>query len=287
MCGQRIGSTGVCSSKTSVAAREPSYIRPWPKTNITRSDTSESYHDQPKLTDLLLAVSPDRFRKATQHTFLEHAGKGTLSKHDLSRWLSQDRLYAETYISFISSLIARVRLPVSFVTDKNSSLEWCIVNLLTFSLENIHRELKFFTDTAQKYTLRLDQPYAGDTFAANEVTERYMSLFRSFQLQPEKSLLEGILVLWATEKCYLEAWTSAKSAANGTKNESHADGRALQLEFIPNWTCPEFAQFVEDIASILDELASESEQLNVEELTAIWLQVLDIEKDFWPDIDDM
>jgi len=246
----------------------------------------------PRLTSTLLESSGAEFKAATQHPFLVSAGKGTLSKHDLSRWLSQDRLYAETYISFISSLIARVTLPCAFIADKSSSLRWRVVNLLTGALTNIHREIDFFTTTAQKYGLRLDQPFSDSAdaeagaFGPNTTTAQYLTLFRSFHLDPEQSLLEGLLVLWATEKCYLEAWSYASTfLAQDVKSSDDADGGALRDEFIPNWSSPEFEAFVRDIADVTDELvAREGALKKIEVFRALWLHVLEIERGFWPDV---
>jgi len=241
-----------------------------------------------RLTSILLESSPTPFTAATQHPFLVSAGKGTLSKHDLSRWLSQDRLYAETYISFITSLIARVALPYAFVSDKSASLRWRIINLLTGALTNIHRELEFFTSTARKYDLRLDQPFDDSLeFGPNDTTTQYLSLFRSFHLDPEQPLLEGLLVLWATEKCYLEAWTFASTfLARDTRSSEDADGGALRDEFIPNWSSTEFEGFVSDIADLMDELAAREGGLKkIEVLKALWLHVLEIERGFWPDVE--
>lgn len=268
-------------------------------TSDCRSDIDRERAASPKpppplatrLTSSLLESSSDEFTAATQHPFLISAGKGTLAKHDLSRWLSQDRLYAETYISFITSLIARVTLPYNFISDKSSSLRWRIVNLLTGALTNIHREIDFFTTTAQKYDLRLDQPFSSgaNTFAPNSVTAQYLRLFTSFNQDQSQSLLEGLLVLWATEKCYLEAWTYASTfSAQDVKSSDDADGGALRDEFIPNWSSAEFEAFVNDIAEVTDELAAREGALKkIEVFKALWLHVLEIERGFWPDVDGM
>lgn len=167
----------------------------------------------PSLTNILLNNSPGQFQAATQHPFLRLAGLGQLPKHVLSRWLSQDRLYAQAYIGFIGSLLARVDLPYVFINDKSSSLRWRIVNMLTKCLNNINREIEFFTTTAQKYGLGLQIPARPtDTqFVADTATKQYIDLFRAFLTDPSMSLLEGLVVLWATETVYLRAWSYAAS----------------------------------------------------------------------------
>jgi thiaminase len=53
------------------------------------------------------------FERATEAEFLEKAGKGTLDKRLLEKWLSQDRLYAQVYTRFASLLLANTHLPAA------------------------------------------------------------------------------------------------------------------------------------------------------------------------------
>ncbi|KAK6376264.1 hypothetical protein LTS17_006859 [Exophiala oligosperma] len=219
------------------------------------------------------------------------AGLGTLPKETLQRWLSQDRLYAQSYIGFIGALISRVDLPYN-VTDQSKSLRWRIVNLLSSALENIHRELRFFNDTAEKYGLQIDaSSRPGVPFTAEPATKQYIDLFRAFGTDPSMSLLEGLVVLWATEKCYLTAWTFASSFMKPSgPPEPHADedGGALRGEFIPNWTSSDFEKFVEDIAKVTDLLAERENAINwrFNVYTAVWVHILDIEAKFWPSVEE-
>ncbi|KIW17609.1 hypothetical protein PV08_04804 [Exophiala spinifera] len=245
----------------------------------------------PSLTSFLLDSAPQPFYMATQHPFLRHAGLGTLSKETLERWLSQDRLYAQSYIGFIGALIARVELPYS-VADQSTSLRWRIVNLLSSALENILRELRFFNDTAEKYGLRLDASAGPEgPFTAEPATKQYIDLFRAFSTDPSMSLLEGLVVLWATEKCYLKAWTFASSfmePSGAPAAHADKDGGALRNEFIPNWTSREFEKFVEDIAEVTDLLAEREDAINRSQdvYTAVWARLLDIEAKFWPSVEE-
>lgn len=240
------------------------------------------------LTQVLLESQPKEFKAATEAPFLRLAGAGKVTKTLLSRWVSQDRLYAETYICFISSLIARVTLPYSFVDDKSKSLRWRIVNVLSGALTNIHHEIDFFTSTAQKYGLQLDIPPESDSkqFSPAPATKQYMDLFRSFFNDPSVSLLEGLVVLWGTEKCYLQAWTFAsKCESQNPSPSADADGGALREGFIPNWSSNEFVKFVDEIAEITNALAvRENAMRKLEVYKAVWLHILDIEQRFWPEI---
>ncbi|OCT54485.1 hypothetical protein CLCR_00852 [Cladophialophora carrionii] len=192
----------------------------------------------PSLTSTLLASSPHQLSLATQHPFLRVAGQGQLPKLTLSRWLSQDRLYAQSYIGFIGSLIARVDLPYTHVPDKSTSLRWRLVQCLTAALQNIHTELAFFATTAHAYGLDLEAPSlssssssssSGRVFGPEPATKQYMDLFRAFWTDPSMTLLEGMVVLWATETVYLRAWTYAASfLKNGTSSSLLPLSKQLQ-----------------------------------------------------------
>ena len=236
------------------------------------------------LTEQLLLQEKDAFVHATQCPFLTAAGQGKVAREKLSQWLSQDRLYAQTYIGFIGSLLARVHLPEEHTEDQETSLRWKTVNLLIGALKNIERELKFFAGVAKKYGLDLN--YDITNKGPSPATEEYIHLFRSFAEDPRKSLLEGLLVLWATEKCYLAAWQYASSCSERPA-EDDLDGGALRKEFLPNWTSTSFAEFVDDIARLTNEWARQqpTPHPDIQPYTHTFRRVLDIEKRFWPEIE--
>lgn len=105
------------------------------------------------LTSWLLSATPESLKKATKHPFLASAGKGTLPKHILSQWLSQDRLYAQSYIRFIGLLLTKIRQPPT--RERGSSSEQAATDILIDALVNIRHELRFFEATAQEYGLDL------------------------------------------------------------------------------------------------------------------------------------
>ncbi|KAJ1331224.1 formylaminopyrimidine deformylase [Microdochium nivale] len=108
-------------------------------------------------------------------------------------------------------------------------------------------------------------------FGPNETTQGYINLFDSFGGRATAAssatgkggdddkmvLLRGLVVLWTTEKVYLDAWLYAAGTAQGGRRDAteDEDGGALRTAFIPNWTSDEFKVFVEEIRSCLNELA--------------------------------
>ncbi|KAH8676026.1 hypothetical protein BX600DRAFT_193361 [Xylariales sp. PMI_506] len=244
------------------------------------------------------------YTRSTQSAFLSLAGQGRLPKGALSQWLAQDRLYAQAYLRFIGCLISRLRLPTA--APAVGTLEWRVLGVLNGALTGIITELQFFEKTARAYGLDLtaattgaEAPPAdtkGSAFGPNKVTQAYISLFDSFgpgspevsgSVKKEKSLLEGLVLLWATEKVYLDAWSYAKEegAVGMKEGEEDLDGGALRTEFIPNWTSDAFRQFVMDIQECLDEYAAKQGDDEVhDDAAAVWKEVLELEEGFWPKV---
>ncbi|KAA8646302.1 hypothetical protein EYZ11_004425 [Aspergillus tanneri] len=282
------------------------------------------------LTKHLLTITPQSLHRATTHSFLQHAGQGTLSKKHLTRWLTQDRLYAQSYIRFIGLLLSKIDLSSSPSSFSTTSTTDRAVGILSDALVNIRCELGFFAAVAEEYDLKLDslsednenrdekekdvsvaQPGTdtnpnpashtqtdksgknNDTDNTDNdqgyITHAYINLFMSAG-SAGVSLLEGLVVLWATEMCYLRAWRYAASfltEKERQREEEDADGGALRNRFIPNWTNPEFERFVEEIGDLVDAMADEQGEENGEMRARCerwWKQVLWLEERFWPTI---
>lgn len=113
---------------------------------------------QGPLTAWLLQSSPESLTRATTHPFLAAAGRGTLPKSILSQWLSQDRLYAQSYIRFMGQLLTKIRLD-SRSSNPNavtaSTADQQAVDVIIDALVNIRTELRFFESTAREYGLDL------------------------------------------------------------------------------------------------------------------------------------
>lgn len=153
-------------------------------------DRNASAQLQPSLTSHLLSQSQGAFSDATQQPFLSHAGCGTLSVGPLAQWMVQDGHYTKGYIQFLGAMISKIRLPD--VANSQFHPMYRTLDLLISALNNIRREMSFFEITATKYGIQLtsDPP--------THVTRAYMDMFSSVS-SPSASLLEGMVVLWATE----------------------------------------------------------------------------------------
>ncbi|KAL4954484.1 transcription regulator PAB1642 [Aspergillus filifer] len=233
--------------------------------------------------------------------FLHLAGTGKLPKNTLAQWLSQDRLYAQTYVRFIGLLLPKIQLPLVPTPESKKengelSIQEKILKVLINALVNIQVELGFFEMTAEEYGLDLNTLTPGQgqealLFGPNEVTRGYMHMFLS-SAGEGKTLLEGLTVLWATEECYLRAWRYAQSFLSSSTSTEDADGGALRNKFIPNWSSKEFEEFVVKIGDVLDEYAGLElgEDLSgmrevLDKCEGWWGEVVRLEVGFWPDIE--
>ncbi|RYP66046.1 hypothetical protein DL769_006148 [Monosporascus sp. CRB-8-3] len=235
------------------------------------------------------------YERATRNQFLELAGRGRLPRETLSQWLTQDRLYGQAYVRFIGGLISRVHLPKATDRPIAETLEWRVLTLLHNALTGIMAEMQFFEKTAGDYGLDLavvGSEMEGEAvgFGPYKTTQGYIDLFDSFAAQPgaqpDKPLLEGLLVLWATEVAYLDAWSYAKSQSPQNPDPSRdLDGGALRKHFINNWTSDQFRAFVKEIEECLEALAAradDTEEVLLASSLSVLKRVLVLEEEFWP-----
>jgi thiaminase len=260
------------------------------------------------LAEYFTALNPEVFKEATETPFLEKAGSGTLSKETLEEWLAQDRLYAQAYLRFGLLLAANIPLPA---TVSPNHINERLLSLVLEAVNNIRQELKFFEDVASRYGLNLE----AEVVSAG--VQSYRALFQDIGEGIEKDthgVLAGVVLLWATERCYLDAWTYASTFSSpDSPPENDVDGGALRKEFIPNWTSREFADFVDRCAKLMDEIwigqqasrtsrllergswrAMGTESAREKDRTEwldwskeLWNSILGAEKIFWPDVHEV
>jgi len=259
------------------------------------------------LSDHLLTLDPTGYGASTQNRFLEMAGKGTLSKTVLEEWLAQDRLYAQAYLRFATLLLANIPLPATVSPDHINER---LVTLVLDAIHNIHEELKFFEDVAGRYGLNLEAS------VVSAGVQGYRDIFTDVGEGIENNthgILDGIVLLWGTEKCYLDAWTHALTfSSSDSPPEQDLDGGALRKEFIPNWTSDEFVDFVDRCTELMDEIWTSQQNLAtwgllergawrvmgvgnagdesrigwLEWIKGLWDRILEAETIFWPDTED-
>ncbi|KAK1717461.1 hypothetical protein CaCOL14_004311 [Colletotrichum acutatum] len=287
----------------------------------------------------LLTSHKTLYRASTTATFLAAAARGQVPKPILGRWLANDRLYIHAYIKGAGRFLALLDLPDVVESssrhdvsghdagDDTSAPETKpvterLLSWLIDALVNVRREEKFFIDVAARFGIDVNLP-TGSTPASesgsrsdrrvkDEDKNAGLLAFERLFTSIATTLPHGVLLpwlapavlFWATEKCYLEAWSGAKdmlpssgsaTSASGTSGQdtdtnTDLDGGALRTEFIPNWSSPAFRAFVDELAAIIDDGVDDAVRLHGEEAVRdeldraqrTWREVLLAENDFWP-----
>ncbi|KAK3688191.1 hypothetical protein B0T22DRAFT_147775 [Podospora appendiculata] len=280
------------------------------------------------LTEHLLSTFQSEFQSATQHGFLLAAAEGRLPKETLGRWLANDRLYIHSYIRGAGKLLASLDLPQHVPAADTEAVETQLVDWLIEALAAVRKEERFFLDVAERYGLSIavetsdpsqvhgsreigfqvsnDAKILGlvmieDIFSGIQpATAEQQALLTVASERPPPPLLpwlEGAVVFWGTERCYLDAWSWARSKQPlGRDTRDDADGGALRKEFIPNWSGLDFARFVGRLGSLidfavgqaLDRAGDRAEEVKGEILTRLegkWKSLLAAEAAFWPEVE--
>ncbi|KAK0620526.1 hypothetical protein B0T14DRAFT_497039 [Immersiella caudata] len=265
------------------------------------------------LTSHLLSAFPTEYTTATQHPFLLAAAEGRLPKDVLSKWLANDRLYIHSYIRAAGKLLSSIDLPQT--VPKTEAPETQLVDWLIEALAGVRREEKFFIDVAGKYGLGVDLGVGTESVGEGAKLPGLVMIegifgeiiaqkegFTAAELPPSDPLpwLEGAVTFWGTERCYLDAWSWAKSkqalAGSGPDAREDADGGALRNEFIPNWSSMEFARFVERLGGLIDFAVAETieragdgadaaRDAIIARVEGRWKSLLAAEATFWPDLE--
>jgi thiaminase len=246
---------------------------------------------QQNLTEYILSIDSAAYARATQAPFLAAAAKGQIPKETLGHWLANDRMYIHAYIRGLGRLLGTLQLPskAADATESNRGklLDWAIE-----ALASLRQEEKFFIQTASEYGLAIDLTSADGKL---DGLRRFEAIFEDISGTEHMILpwLEAAVVFYATEKCYLDAWSWAKEQMQ--QHESigdDADGGALRDKFIPQWSNAEFAKFVNRLGGIIDDTVTQEIKLHGEGVRstilkragAAWSEVLVAEEAFWPKV---
>jgi hypothetical protein len=152
--------------------------------------TTNTLGPNPSLANHLLDQARDALVSATRHTFLLHAGCGSLTEDALNQWLAQIGYVSRSLISSTGKLIGNIRIPETPNLERDSVFR-CL-DLLCAGVNNVKNELEFIEATKRKYELEMksDEP--------RPPTKGFIDLFNSASC-PSATLLEGMVVLWAIE----------------------------------------------------------------------------------------
>lgn len=261
-----------------------------PRVSLSESRISTSYSQSlVPITAVLLESQPLELAAATQAPFLLASAQGKLPKSVLSKWLSQARLVTQGQISLLGALMARVDLPYIFIPDekKSASVRWRVMNVLMEALQRAQQDLSFYTDIAKRYDLNQEFPPRPDVFfTADYPAKQFIELFRAFWTDPTMTLLEGMVVYWATVHCRLTSFKFAGKYMNLCERiDERPDGGAFVREFVPHWTGVDFEKFATEVTEATNMLSLREEgYMKMSIFKVIWQHILDIETRLWPEI---
>lgn len=178
----------------------------------------------------------------------------------------------------MASLLTKIPIPSTI--DRETTLEWRAADMIIDCLNNIRNEMKMFEETAAAEEWLEDICDAPPSVQ----TRAYQDLFAGATAQG-RPLVVGLVVLWATEECYLRAWRFAWSKMDQGLKPKEKD--VMQRTFIPNWSSPEFEAFVRRIGNLVNKFGNErieQDGWEWQECELAWRQVLWAEKEFWPEV---
>ncbi|KZO99277.1 heme oxygenase-like protein [Calocera viscosa TUFC12733] len=234
------------------------------------------------LTRHLISTFASAYDRATQHAFLKAAGERTLDKQTLSAWLTQDYIYTRGYLKLVGLILSRY-------TEAPITVRRQLIKLLSTGLSNVSEEQAFFLKQAEDHELDIRAVPAGVKAVLFGEVRPYMlplpetSAYVDFMVATgtQGTIEEALVLLWATEKCYLEAWTFASQRVKAENPGPAAD--ALD-KFIHNWSSPEFRAFVDEIGELVDQLQIPLDKTDqrCERAEGVMYRVLYLEEMFWP-----
>ena len=226
----------------------------------------------PSFTSDLLTRHAADLNQATHHPFLTAMGEQTLPKSTLATWLAQDLIYMRANIAFVGGMISHLHLPSTMYDARSTRLEFKLLDTLIATLTNVKGEIEWVHRLDEKYDLGVDFDAA-----PTETTRKYVELFEGAK---DGDTVQALVVLWASEMCYSRAWRFAD--AQRAKNEG-SDGEVLK-DCINRWANDEFAEFVSGLADICDGLVEGVVAQEMETCEAKFVDVLNLEIDFWPQV---
>ena len=176
--------------------------------------------------------------RATRPPFLERIREGTLPPDAFAAWLVQDTLFVGDLLWFQARLLARAPRRARRV--------------LAAGALALVDELAWFDRQVERFRPDVDAEPLPATRAYRSLLERL-----------DGARFEAaITALWALERVYLDAWSSAEPAAEPYD------------VFVEHWTSPEFRAYVEELEEFADPAHRDVIAAVLEAETAFWKTAL-------------
>jgi thiaminase/transcriptional activator TenA len=198
----------------------------------------------------LLKQTEEVWEKMLGHRFLKMTADRSIPADTFKIWMRQDYIFVREAIPFTAVLLSKA--PVELRPN------------LTQVLPALDNELKLFRKNAEAHGVTLDNVQPSPTCHAYLQFLMATAFGRSFE--------EGFTVLYAAEKAYFDSWMAVKK---------NLEGESPWQSFIENWTSPGFQQYVEWLATTLDELAKGQPRAAVDRIRELFQMTARYEYLFW------
>lgn len=185
------------------------------------------------------------WRRMLTHPFVARTSDGTLPRETFDRWLTEDYYFVRSFQVYLAELSA--------IAPDDEARE-----VLAGGVAALVPELALFEKAAAGRGLDL-------AVEPSLLNVGYSSYLLS-------TVREGwpvaITVLYAVEKAYYDAWASVRDT---TGPDTRYAG------FIANWSSPEFAAYVEQLAALVDrEVLTEAMELGFDRVVRFELAFWDL-----------
>lgn len=188
----------------------------------------------------------DLWTRIVSHPFVAACGEGTLPAEAFDRWVVEDHFFVVGFRRFLADLLA-------VAPDEDAR------DLLAGGLAALTPELALFRSHAGERHLDLRAEPCPTNLG-------YTSYVRS---AARDGFVVGLTVLYGAEKAYLDAWRAVRGRAGDD---------TPYRPFVDNWSSPAFADYVDDIAALLDRVTAETP---ASDLRRVFQRVVRFELRFW------
>ncbi|CAM0135116.1 hypothetical protein VKS41_000304 [Umbelopsis sp. WA50703] len=233
------------------------------------------------LTEHLLALDPDSYYAATQHQLLEEIGSLQLPPKNMRAWMVQDKFYTDGYINMLSKMMGRLPEQAREIAHDSADIEneqditKRLYKNLSFAHENIIREASFFDNLIKRY----ESPSAPDII--KPLTNEYVEFQQRVTEESDSHLGEAIILLWAMERVFYDAWSYASSLLKAIPTSENENEHIKTIrELIDNWTSQEFEKFVDECAFHVNALPVTSAG-QMDSYEQVFRDMLVFEQKFW------
>ena len=197
-----------------------------------------------RTSEALLAGAADQWRSLAVHPFVTATADGTLSAGTFDRWLVADHHFVVGFRRFLARLVELA--PHEPARD-----------VLTGGLGALQAELDLFRGEAVARSLDLGAEPSLTTLG-----------YTAYLLA---SAADGwptaLTVLFGAEKAYFDAWSAVRASTKAS---------SPYWRFVDNWSSPAFGAWVDEVASLVDELPEPDHRT--------FARVVRFELAFWDDV---